>query len=99
MINAIIKGIFSLVIALVSIILSPIDLLINQLLPSLSDSLGHISNFFGSLGNVVPFVVSYTGISSGMLTIYVDLIVFIFTLPYMIHAIKLAIKWFQSLKP
>lgn len=98
MINAIINGIMTLIISLVSLILSPIDMLINQFLPSVSDALGYIADFFGTLGSVVPFVLSYTGISPQFITICVDLIVFIYTLPYAVHAIKLAIKWYQSLK-
>lgn len=39
MINAIIKGIFKLVILLVNVILTPIDALINQFLPSLADGI------------------------------------------------------------
>ncbi len=98
MINFILKGILSLVIGLINIILTPIDLLINSALPSVSEALNHVNSFFSTLGGVVPWLVSYTGISHETLTIYVDLIVFIFTLPLMVHAIKLAIKWYNSLK-
>ncbi len=99
MINALLQGIFSLIIALVNIILSPIDLLINQFLPGLGTAFSYITNFFNYLGSVVSWVISYTGVSSELLTIIVDLIVFIYTVPYMIHAIKLALKWYNTLKP
>ncbi len=98
MIKAIVNGVMSLVISFVGVLLSPIDALINQFLPSVGDALGYVGNFFTTLGGVVPFVLSYTGISMEFISICVDLIVFVYTLPYAIHAIKLAIKWYQSLK-
>ncbi len=98
MINAIINGIMSLIISLVSGILYPIDALINRFLPSVGDALGYVGDFFETLGGVVPFVLSYTGISLEFISICVDLIVFVYTLPLAVHAIKLAIKWYQSLK-
>lgn len=98
MIKVIINGIISLVIGLVSIILSPIDLLISQYLPGLSNAFSLISDFFDMIGDIIPFVLSYTGITTEVISICVDLIVFIYTLPYLVHAIKLAIKWYNSLK-
>lgn len=98
MIKVIINGIISLVIGLVSIILAPIDLLINQFMPNLSNAFSLINDFFETIGNIVPFVISYTGIKTEVLTICIDLIVFIYTVPYLVHAIKQAIKWYNSLK-
>lgn len=99
MINAIIKGIFKLVIALVNVILAPIDLLIEEFLPNISNALDQISNFFNILGNVFPFVISYTGLNSFVLVIIVDLFTFILTVPLMVHTIKLAVSWYDKLKP
>jgi len=98
MIRVIINGIMSLVISLVSLILSPIDSLIDQFLPSLSEALGYVSEFFSTIGSVVPWCLSYIGILPEVISICVDLIVFIYTLPYLVHAVKLAIKWYNSLK-
>lgn len=98
MINAIVNGIMSLVISLVSVILTPIDALINQFLPSLGDALGYIGNFFAMLGNVFPFTLSYLGISPQVLSAVVDLVVFIYTVPLLVNSIKMAIKWYNSLK-
>lgn len=98
MIKAVINGVMTLVIALVNIILSPIDLLIGQYLPGLSEAFSTINQFFETIGDIVPFCLSYFGIKPAVLSICVDLLVFIYTMPYLVHAIKLAIKWYNSLK-
>lgn len=98
MIKAIINGIMSLVISLVNLILSPIDIVINNALPSLSSAFEYISNFFDMLGGVVPFVVSYTGINEVVLNIVIDLAVFILSVPLIVYTIKLAVKWYNTLK-
>jgi len=99
MIKAIIGGIFKLVIGLVSILLSPIDALIEQFLPNLSNALDYISSLFDLVGDFIPFVISYTGINTFVLTIIVDIIVFIFTVPLMVNTMKLALAWYNKLKP
>lgn len=98
MIKAIVNGIITLITSLVSLILSPIDSLITQYLPGLSNAFSLISNFFTMLGNIIPWVLSYLGITTTTITICIDLIVFMYTAPYLIHSIKLAIKWYNSLK-
>lgn len=98
MIKALINGIMSLVISLVNLILAPIDAVINSALPSLSEAFDYISGFFDTLGNVVPFVISYTGINAVVLNIIIDLFVFILSVPLIVHTIKLAIKWYNKLK-
>lgn len=98
MIKLLISGIFKIVIALVSLILAPIDALIAQFLPSLDTVFSYISQFFEFLGSIVPFVVSYTGINSLVLNACIDIIVFILTLPLMVHTVKLAISWYNKLK-
>lgn len=45
MINAILKGIFSLVVGLVNLLLSPIDSLINSAFPAISEGISYINSF------------------------------------------------------
>lgn len=98
MIKALINGIMSLVISLVNLILAPIDALINSYLPGLSNAFSYINDFFEYLGNIVPWVISYTGINAIVLNIIIDLIVFILTVPLLVHTIKLAVSWYNKLK-
>ena len=74
MIKAIINGVMSLIISLVGIILSPINLLINQFMPNLSTAFSTINQFFDTIGGVIPWVLSYFGISQELLTVAIDLI-------------------------
>lgn len=98
MIKALINGIMSLVISLVNLILTPIDLLINSMLPSLGELLDYISSFFDMLGEVVPFVISYTGLNPLILSAIIDLTYFILMAPLAINTIKLAVSWYNKLK-
>lgn len=99
MIKAIIKGIFKLVISLVSVLLTPIDALISQFLPGLDNALSTISNFFDYIGDFIPFVLSYLGISDIVITAAIDIVTFILTVPLMVHTVKLALAWYNKLKP
>lgn len=98
MIKLIINGLMTLVISLVNVILAPIDLLIENSLPSLSNALDYISNFFDYIGGVVPWVISYTGISSEIISITIDLFAFVLSIPLVVHTVKLAISWYNKLK-
>lgn len=98
MIKAIISGVFKLIISLVSVILSPIDNLIAQFLPGLDTALSYIANFFDYIGGIVPWLISYTGLNTLVLTAIIDIIIFILTVPLMVHTIKLAVAWYNKLK-
>lgn len=98
MIKILISGLFKLVMFLVSIILSPIDAIISQFLPGLSNALEYVTNFFDYIGNIIPFVISYTGINTIVLNAFIDITVFILTVPLMVHTVKLAIAWYNKLK-
>lgn len=99
MINAILTGIFKLIIGLVSIILSPIDLLITNALPSLDNALTAVANFFTYIGTSIGWVISLTGLSSETLSLIVLYFTFKLTAPMLFYMIKLAISWYNKLKP
>lgn len=99
MINAILTGIFNLVIGLVSIILAPIDLVITNLLPDLSNALDAVAQFFSVVAGGIGWAVSLTGLSASALSLIVAYFVFKLTAPMAFYMVKLAISWFRSLKP
>lgn len=98
MINAILTGIFNLIISLVNIILSPIDNLITSSLPSLSNAFDNINQIFTIVNNGVGFAISMSGLSDTALDLIVTYWVFVLTVPFTFSSIKLAIKWYNSLK-
>lgn len=99
MINAILTGIFKLIIGLVSIILTPIDLLITNALPSLDSALTAVANFFNYIGSSIGWVISLTGLSSETLSLIVLYFTFKLTAPMLFYMIKLALSWYNKLKP
>lgn len=98
MIKAIIKGIFKLVLSLVNVILLPIDNLISQYLPSVSNALDSVSSFFNWVAGLLPWGISWFGLSSTTISLFVAYITFELTVPLLIHTVKLAISWYNALK-
>lgn len=98
MINAIIQGIFNLVIGLVNTLLYPIDALINATMPAISSALSYVSGFFQWLSNLLPWAISWFGLDSSIILLLVGYLTFKYTAPLIIHTIKLALKWYNKLK-
>ena len=99
MINAILKGIISLIIGLVSLILTPIDNLILTALPNLSNALTGVGNFLNLISNGIGWAVSLTGLSNESLSLIVMYFTFKLTAPMLFYMIKLALSWYNKLKP
>ena len=99
MINAILTGIFKLIIGLVSLILTPIDALITSALPSLDNALTAVASFFTYIGSSIGWVISLTGLSSETLSLIVLYFTFKLTAPMLFYMIKLALSWYNKLKP
>ena len=99
MINAILTGIFNLVISLVDLILTPIDLAIEVALPSLDSAINGIGQLFALISNSLGWAISLTGISSQCITLIVAYYTFKLTLPITFSLIKSALAWYDKLKP
>lgn len=99
MINAILQGIMSLIIGLVSILLAPIDLAISAALPDLSSAISSVGSYFSLALQNIGFAISVTGLSSTAISIIVLYYTFKLTLPVTFYLVKLAIKWYDKIKP
>ena len=99
MINAILTGIINLIIGLVSIILYPIDALIMSALPDLSNALTAVGSFLNLISTSIGWVISLTGLSSETLSLIVAYFTFKLTAPMLFYMIKLALDWYNKLKP
>lgn len=99
MINALLKGIMSLIITLVSVILAPIDLAIQSVLPDLSNALTSVGNLFSLIGQSIGWGISVLGLSSETISLIVLYFTFKLTAPMLFYMIKLAITWYNKLKP
>lgn len=99
MINAFLKGIIGLIVSLVSVILAPIDSLITSALPDLASALNAISGFLNVIQTGIAWAVSATGLSPLALQVIVMYFVFKLTAPMLFYMIKLALAWYNRLKP
>ena len=91
--------IFDLVINLVNLLLSGVDSIIEQFLPSVADAIDMISALFSNVLNIIPWVMSWMGLNSTVVGIVVAVFTFELTVPFIVHTVKLAIKWYDKLKP
>lgn len=98
MINAILEGIFNIVISLVNLLLSGIDSIIASTMPSVSEALDYVATFFDYAASVIPWGVSWLGLDSTIIGIFVAYMTFKLTAPLAVHTIKLAFKWYNTLK-
>lgn len=99
MINAILKGIFSLIISLVNLLLLPIDNLINSALPAVSTGLDYVKNFIDTILGFIPWICSWFNFPTAFLTLIIGYYTFKLTVPLAVHTIKLAIAWYDKIKP
>ena len=99
MIKALLKGIIKLIIGLVTLILAPIDNLIQSALPQLSSALTAVGNFLNLISNGIGWAISLTGLSSNAISLIVAYYAFTLTTPMLFYMIKLALSWYNRLKP
>lgn len=99
MINAILTGIINLIVGLVEIVLYPFDALILSALPDLSNALTAIGGFISVITSGLGWVISLTGLSSETLSLIVMYFTFKLTAPMLFYMIKLALSWYNKLKP
>lgn len=90
---------FKVVITLVNTLLGGVDNLIETYLPQVANAIDMISSLFQNILLLIPWVMSWMGLNSTVVGIVVAVITFEITVPFLIHTIKLAIKWYDKLKP
>lgn len=99
MINKILMGIFSLIISLVDILLTPLDLIISNAFPTLDVGLSYVTGFYEWLCGLIPWAMSWFGLNTDIIGFYVAYITFELTVPLLVHTVKLCLSWYNKLKP
>ena len=99
MINAILSGIINLIISLVNVILLPFDTLIQSALPDLSNAFTSIGQFLNIATGSIGWCISLIGLSSTALSLIIAYYGFKLTAPLLFYMIKLALSWYNRLKP
>lgn len=98
-ISGILYFIFQLLITLIGLILTPINLLITNYLPSLNIALSAINTFLSMVSNTLAYSVSLSLLSSTALSLIVMYFTFELIFPMSVYLIKLALSWYNKLKP
>jgi len=97
--NAIFVAIFNIVSFLIHLILLPIDTIIATLLPDLFDAFSAIADYLSLIFTNMGWVLSISGIPPAIIALVVAYVVFKLTLPINVWFFKLAIGWWNKLKP
>lgn len=98
MINKLLMGVFKLVIGLVNVILTPINLLITNYLPDLSNALALIRQLFNTAFTYIGWVLDSMFVSRETISLLIAVLTMRLTIPLAINAVKMAIKWYNALK-
>lgn len=99
MINALLNGIFKLIMGLVSIVMAPIDIVIENTLPDLSTGINAVGQLFELIKVGLTWAVQVTGLNHACISLIVAYWVFRLTVPLAVHTVKMALKWYNMLKP
>lgn len=98
MINKILTGVFNIIINTTNLILAPIDAVITSSLPEISSGIDAIGDMFSIVNNGVAFALDMSGLSDTAITLIIAYFVFVLTVPLTFSSVKLALKWYNSLK-
>lgn len=99
MIGKILNGLMNFIIGFVQVLLAPIDLAIETFLPSsVTDGLQYINNLFDYIISVVGYAIDASGLSDIAIGLVVAYWSFALVVPFTFSSIKLALKWYNSLK-
>lgn len=99
MINALLTGIFKVITGLVNLILSPINSLITNSIPDLANIFATIRTCFNILFSGLGWWKDASLLSSETISLLILCWTIRLTLPLTIYVVKLAIKWYNKLKP
>lgn len=98
MIKVIISGIFKLLIGLISIIFSPIDNYIMSNVPSLANVLTAINGLFDYATTYIGYIKDMLLLENYTIDLLIAYATFYLTAPLVFNGIKVAVKWYNSLK-
>lgn len=103
MIGEILIGIFNIIMAVVlmllKLLLMPIDFLIEQSIPTLTTAFTAVGSYITAILTNIGWVLSITGIPAIAFGLIAAYWLFKLTLPVNVWFMKLAVNWYNKLKP
>lgn len=91
--------VLSFVFLLVKIILLPIDLLIKQFLPNVNEAFIAVGTFLNLIAQGLGWAISAAGIPYAAIALVATYYIFKLTFPVIMWGVKLAIQWYNAIKP
>lgn len=98
MINAIIKGLFSIITKIASVILSPIVAIITGLFPSLGTAITNVLAYFVIMFQFIPLALQFLMIPREAVIFLFDYYVIKYTIYISVRAVKSALVVYNKLK-
>lgn len=99
MINKLLLGIIKLITSIVSVLLTPINSLVTAIIPDLTKYFNIIENLFEYMFQYVDWFIDALMINSDTISLVIICITARLTIPVAISTTKLAVKWYNQLKP
>lgn len=97
--NSIFTGLINLITGFMSIVMIPINFIISSTLPDLQNALNAMSGYIDIVGDYVSFCLSYLGFYSDVIAIACLLLSAIVMIPFLVHGLKLILRWYRILMP
>lgn len=98
MIGKILSGLMNFVIGIVNILLLPIDALLSTI-PGVSDALSAINSLIDYIITIIGYAINASGLSDIAIFFIVAYYTFSITATLSASVLKLALKWYEKLKP
>lgn len=93
-----IQAILDFLSGVLTILLAPIDLFIEALLPELSSTFTAIYDFFEMIFSSIGFAIDLLAVPPFVISLIISLYIFKLTLPLQIYIFKLVLNWYDKIK-
>lgn len=99
MVNALINGIFKMILSLANLVAQPFIIGITALFPSVSVYLDHITNYLSSMITYVPLLLDLSLIPRGAFVLFFDYLIIKYSIHLVQQAFSFGIKVYNYFKP
>lgn len=97
MIESVFNFILNFIMSMVELLLIPLDLIISQFIPDLSEIITSINEYLNLSYTYISFIVDFTFLSSFAVNLLFSFMLFKLTVPVSAYVIKLALNWWKKL--
>jgi hypothetical protein len=98
LVTTFLKTTIYIIVGLTYVILQPIDAIILQNLPSLSNAFTAFADVLNLIGNSIGWAISCAGLSTATISLIVAYYAFKLTAPMFMYMIKLALAWYDKIR-